>query len=105
MAKGVLIVEAHPASPEQAADFHSWYEDTHMKEMVALDGVVSAQRFAPLQGDGPFVAVYQIEGDDLDALADRLTAITRSSELTPPVGIQLSPPPAVRYLRLVAETA
>jgi hypothetical protein len=103
VAEGVLIVEAHPASPDQATEFHDWYEHIHMKEMVALDGVISAQRFAPLAGEGPFVAVYRIQGDDLDALAARLTAVTRSGKLSPPVGIRLDPPPTVRYLRLVAE--
>jgi hypothetical protein len=52
--KGVLIVESRPGSPEQAAAFHQRYDQTHLPEMAAIEGVVSARRFAPLDEDGPF---------------------------------------------------
>ena len=32
-----------------------------------MDGIVSARRFAPTKGDGPFIAIYELDCDDLDA--------------------------------------
>jgi hypothetical protein len=103
VAKGILYVETRPSSPEQAADYHRWYEETHMPEVLGLDGFVSARRFEPLGDDGSFVAVYEIDSDDVGAAAARLDAATRSGALTPPVGLQLDPPPTVRFLRETRE--
>ena len=66
MPKGILYVESRPASPEQAADYHQWYNETHLPEMLSVDGFVSARRFEPVEGDGPFIAIYEFDTDDLD---------------------------------------
>ena len=39
MTKGVLIVESRPASPDDAAAFHRWYEDTHIPEILSVDAI------------------------------------------------------------------
>jgi hypothetical protein len=36
MARGLLIVESHPASPEQAAAYHDWYGTLSRPEGVQL---------------------------------------------------------------------
>ena len=97
MAKGILYVESRPSSPQAADAFDTWYELTHMKEMLGIDGVVSARRFVPLTGDGALVAIYELEGD-LDAVRARVAAASRGGELSPPVGMQVDPPPVFRYL-------
>jgi hypothetical protein len=56
MAKGILYVETRPISPDQEAEYHRWYE-THLADVVAVDGIVAARRFAPIGDDGPFVAI------------------------------------------------
>jgi hypothetical protein len=99
MPKGILYVESRPASPEQAAAYHRWYEDTHMREMAEIKGIVSARRFAPLGDDGPFVAIYEIDADDIGAVQARIAEAGKSGALAPPVGVATDPPPAIAYFR------
>jgi len=44
MARGLLIVESRPASPEEAAAYHDWYDNKHVPEILQLEGFVSARR-------------------------------------------------------------
>ncbi|MDR7167029.1 hypothetical protein J2W56_000747 [Nocardia kruczakiae] len=99
MPKGILYVETRPASDEQAAAYHQWYEGTHMREMLSLDGVVAARRFAPVDGENVYVAVYEIEADDITSVQAQLAAASRSGTFSTPVGVQTDPPPAVRLYR------
>jgi hypothetical protein len=52
------------------AEFNDWYSNTHIPEVVALPGFVSAQRFE-IAGDAPtpyrYATVYQIEGSAAEA--------------------------------------
>jgi hypothetical protein len=98
-----MCVETWPASPEQAADFHKWYNETHLQEIVRVEGFVSARRFAPAGHEGPFLAIYEIEDDDIEQARARLTAFLRSEESSTPVGVQMDPRPVVRYYQEIAE--
>jgi hypothetical protein len=103
MARGMLIVESRPASPEDADAFHKWYEEVHMREMLAVDGIVSARRFASVDGDS-FVAIYEFDVD-VDTAKANLGAAQKSGKMSPPQGLQLNPPPTMRYLRQLKDFA
>ncbi len=106
MAKGILYVETRPASDEVAAAYHRWYEGTHMQEMLSLDGVVAARRFEPVDGEAVYVAVYEIEADDITSVQAQLAAANKSGSFSTPVGVQTDPPPTVRlYREIVTRTA
>jgi hypothetical protein len=95
MAKGILLVETRPVSPDQAADYHQWYNETHISEILAVEGFVSARRLESLDEEGTFIAIYEIEADDLEAARANLQAASPGH--TAPVGLSLDPPPTVRY--------
>jgi hypothetical protein len=95
MPKGILYVESRPASPEQAADFHRWYDETHIPEILALDGFASARRFGSVGDDGSFVAVYEVV--DVASARAALADAGRSGKMSPPTGVQLDPPPTARW--------
>ena len=84
MTKGVLIVESRPASPDDAAAFHRWYEDTHIPEILSVDGFVSARRFESLDGDS-FLVLYEITGD-VEAAKGNLAAALKSGSMSRPAG-------------------
>jgi len=65
MPKGIIYVETMPASPDREAEYHKWYNETHLEQILAVDGIVSARRFAPTDGNGPFIAIYELDCDDL----------------------------------------
>jgi hypothetical protein len=101
MPKGILYVETRPSSAEDAADYHRWYE-THLGEVLAVDGVVAARRFAPFDENAPFVAIYEIEADDLEAVQAALSAGARSGRNSTPIGLSYDPPPTTTLLREIA---
>jgi hypothetical protein len=100
MPRGVLIVESRPASPEEAAAYHDWYDNKHVPEILQLEGFVSARRLEPVGGD-VFIAIYEIDGD-VEAARAALQRAQSSGTLSPPEGVQLDPPPTVRYLRQIS---
>lgn len=102
MDRGVLIVETELTSPELADEFHRQYDEIHLGEMLAVDGFVSARRFEPVDGTGPFVAVYEIEAENLDDLPAKLGEVIGAGKLTTPTGVQTDPPPRVRFLRQIS---
>ncbi|MBA4024559.1 MAG: hypothetical protein C0482_19580 [Gordonia sp.] len=103
MARGILLVESHPSSPERLQAYNSWYDEVHLPEVVALDGFVSARRLRPVADDGPHVAVYEIECDDLTTALDLLRSSAQSGALNMSDVLQMDPPPAIRLLEVTTE--
>ncbi|MFE4966124.1 hypothetical protein [Streptomyces sp. NPDC056660] len=102
MARGLLYVETWPSAPEREAEYHAWYEEVHLPEVVSLDGFVSARRLAPVDGKGPFVALYEMEADDLQAAVDNLQGAVERGELRMSDSLQTTPAPVMRLLAVTA---
>jgi hypothetical protein len=54
-------------------EYNDWYQNVHLGDLVALEGIRSARRYrfarTLKEGDAhPYMAVYEIETDDIDAL-------------------------------------
>ncbi|MGD9797924.1 MAG: hypothetical protein AB7H43_09175 [Acidimicrobiia bacterium] len=75
MPKAILVVHTEPASPEDEAAYNEWYDGVHVPDIVALPGFTGATRYrvsaTQMGGATPdvprYVAVYEIDADDLDA--------------------------------------
>lgn len=93
MPNGVLIVESRPASAEELAIYHEWYDHTHIPEIMQVAGFLSGRRLRSVDGE-TFIAIYEIEGDVEAAKAALAQA---SPGMSRPVGLQMDPPPSVRY--------
>jgi hypothetical protein len=101
MAKGIIHVETRPSSPDRDQEYNRWYDEVHLPELVALDGFVSARRLRPVEGDGPYLALYEIEGDDLQAILNNMRANARRLHMSD--ALQLDPPPVMRLLEVTTE--
>ena len=101
MAKGIILVESRPSSPDREQEYNTWYDEVHLGELMALDGFVSARRLRPVDGDGPCVAIYEIEGDDLQAILDNM--IANAGRLHMSDALQLNPRPMPRLLETTTE--
>ena len=101
MAKGIILVESRPSSPDRDKEYNTWYDEVHLGELVALDGFVSARRLRPVNGDGLYVAIYEIEGDDLQAILDNMNA--NAGRLHMSDALQLDPRPVPRLLEVTTE--
>jgi hypothetical protein len=71
-----MVLTKHPDGASE--DYHRWYEDRHMPDVLAVPGFVSAQRFslAP-EPDDPakrprFLSIYEIETNDASAVMAEL---------------------------------
>jgi hypothetical protein len=102
MAKGILYVETMPVSPDREALYHKWYNDTHMAELCSVDGIVSARRFAPADGKGPFIAIYELDSDDLDAVVQRLGELAASGKMSSLELLDMDTPPIPKVFRQIS---
>ncbi|MCW2650364.1 MAG: hypothetical protein QOH69_3228 [Actinomycetota bacterium] len=99
MPKGIMYVETMPVAQDREADYHNWYNDTHLAEIASVDGIVSARRFAPTDGNGPFIAIYELDCDDLDAATQRLAELGASGKMSSLELLAMDPPPIPRVYR------
>jgi hypothetical protein len=99
MPKGMMYLETMPVSGDREADYHKWYNETHLAEVTSVEGVVSARRFAPIDGNGPFVAIYELDCDDLDEVMERLRELGASGKMSSLELLDLETPPIPKIYR------
>ncbi len=72
MPKYMLFALNGPTEGEgDEAVYNEWYHSVHMPDLLALDGVIAARRFKMVsnnRADWPYVATYEIETDDINAV-------------------------------------
>jgi hypothetical protein len=100
--KMILHVETRPTGPEAAEEFNRWYDEVHVPEVLALEGFVSARRYAPADGKGAYVAHYELEGDPKECV-DRLMAALTGGQMASSDTVSMDPPPKMRVMELVLE--
>ncbi|BBZ72008.1 DUF4286 family protein [Mycobacterium paraseoulense] len=101
MAKGIMYVESRPCSPDREQEYNTWYDQVHIPELLGLEGIVAARRLRPIDGQGPYVAIYELEGDDLQAILDNM--IANAGRLHMSDALQLNPAPVPRLLETTSE--
>ena len=75
------------------------FRSARLSASSTIPGCTSARRFAPADGDGPFIAIYELDCDDLDAVVDRLRALGASGKMSSLQYLDMSTPPIPRVLR------
>jgi hypothetical protein len=81
-----LVVLTSPLEGREA-EYHDWYQNTHLHQVVALDGFTSAQRYkltAALAEHEtfPFLAIYEVETDDIEAVLAEMKSRAGTELLT-----------------------
>ena len=83
-----LIALSKPVEGKEQ-EFHDWYDNTHIPQILALPGFTAAQRFKLTQPLGPqadsfpFLTIYEAETDDFGATLGALIQASQSGNLTP----------------------
>jgi hypothetical protein len=96
MPKGVMIVQSRPASADREDEYNQWYSRVHIPEILAVPGFVAARRYRVVGPDGPvYIAVYDIEADDVTAPVKELGARSASGQHTMSDVLALDPPPVI----------
>jgi hypothetical protein len=107
MARGIMVVQSSPVSPDREDEFNDWYDTIHIPEICAVPGFVSARRYklpgaAAGTGDAPaYLAVYEIEADDLAGPPAQWRARSAARLTTGTSALRLDPPPIVTVYELL----
>ena len=96
-----MIVMSRPAAGRED-EYNDWYQNVHLGELVALPGFKSARRFrfARSLAEGevyPYMSIYEIETDDIDAALQGLRGTAEKGLLTMSDSIDLTDTSAVVY--------
>jgi hypothetical protein len=96
MERWLLTVEANCSDPSREEEFNDWYDTVHVPDILETPGFVRAIRYEntnPAEGQGKYVAMYEIETDDLartlaefDEIVNARAKQGRMSELVVAVG-------------------
>lgn len=76
MAKLKMVVLSNPVEGRED-EFNEWYTNTHLRDVTAVPGIRSAQRFVLKDPMGyehrhRYLAIYEIESDDPHAVVEEL---------------------------------
>ena len=96
-----MVVTSRPTEGRED-EYNAWYQNIHLRELVALPGFKSAQRFrharSLVEGEAePYMSIYEIETDDIDAALDGLRSTAESGRITMSDSLDLAHVSAVVY--------
>lgn len=87
MARFSFVVYSNPAEGREQ-EYNDWYSNQHLKDLLAIPGVISARRFK-LSGTQirdaaqtyQYLAIYDIEADDVQSFIKELMLRTASGAI------------------------
>ncbi|MBA4857475.1 hypothetical protein IU443_12480 [Nocardia farcinica] len=88
MPRHILLVHSAPADSRDD-EYNTWYDEVHLPDVLEVDGFVAARRFvaaASIHGERPelpYLAIYEIETDDLPAALAALSAAAKKMVIHP----------------------
>jgi hypothetical protein len=96
-----MVVMSRPTEGRED-EYNDWYQNVHLRELVALQGFKSAQRFrlarSLVEGQAdPYLSVYEIETDDIDAVLQNLRSTAEQGRITMSDSLDLAHTSAVVY--------
>jgi len=98
MAKYTFVVMTNPVAGKEA-EFNDWYNRNHIPDVLNVPGFVCAQRFrladVQMGGDAAsrpykYLAIYEIETDDLEGALKELRSRAQSGEIVPSDAIDMN---------------
>jgi hypothetical protein len=103
MRQGILVVQTQPVDPDRVDEYNDWYDNVHIPEMCAIPGVMSARRYRvcdratgePDTQNPTYLALYELEADDLTEPLRELAARNAEGGMARPEALQLDPAPVV----------
>ena len=61
---GLLMVWAD-IDPQFEAEYHRWYDEEHIANLMAVPGFLSAGRYVALKGGPKYLALYELEAPEV----------------------------------------
>jgi hypothetical protein len=60
----LLIVRSNVV-PAREDEYNRWYNEVHLRDMLAVPGVLTARRYVSLLDEPKYAAVYELESEDV----------------------------------------
>jgi hypothetical protein len=97
MTRALYVVHTRPSSPDREDEYNEWYDNTHLADVCAVEGVVGAKRYQ-VAGDvagglPPYLAIYEIDCENPQDAIDAIGAAAASGAMPISDALQLDPPP------------
>lgn len=73
MSNWIIEVEGNCTNPDRIKEFHDWYNNVHIPDILLTPGFISATRWELEEGaadKGSFLALYEIETDDIKSFLE-----------------------------------
>lgn len=61
----VLLAVGIDVPPEREEAFNAWYNTEHISDMLGVPGVLTARRFMAVEGEPKYLALYDLEGEEV----------------------------------------
>lgn len=88
MPKAMMLVWSSPSDPSREDEYNKWYDGEHLPDVLKLPGFkgatrykVSEAQFAPVNTPAPYVAIYDVDTDDLSAIPQMMADAFTSGAL------------------------
>jgi len=78
--KGIFLVYTD-IDPTHDEEFNAWYDTEHLADLLRLPGFLEAARYVAVKGGPKYLAVYDIETDDLTKFTETLKQKSAAGEL------------------------
>jgi hypothetical protein len=106
-----MVVESKPADPSREDAFNKWYSEVHLPDVRAIPGFVAARRYRLHTSGGgepdadthTYLAVYEVEADDLTGPAAELRRRGAAGEAKRSSAVGMNPAPLVRFYEFIEE--
>lgn len=115
MPRGVLLVMTKPVDSQSEEAYNDWYDNVHLADVLKLAGYTAARRYKPVPSpesvdstggiDWTYLALYEVEADDLQAAHAQLLAAAEQGELPLSEALQMEPAPVVQMYQQITELA
>jgi hypothetical protein len=101
--RAVFVVLTDPFSQDREQEYNDWYNGTHIPAILRLDGFVRASRWklsgsrkpAASLAQRQYLALYELETDDLEASFAELLRANEAGDLGSTVGVLSTDAPAL----------
>lgn len=113
MPRGVLLVMTKPVDSQSEDAYNDWYDNVHLADVLKLAGYTAARRYKPVPNpegvdstgaiDWTYLALYEVEADDLRAAHSHLLAAAEGGELPLTEALQMEPAPVVQMYEQISE--
>jgi len=68
MERWLIVVQANCTDPTREKEFHDWYDNTHIPDVLNVPGIVRVTRFenvTPGEQVSKFLTLLEVEADDV----------------------------------------